>query len=128
MFVTPYAEDELYPSGIHINQHPGGDDFGLAEWVKRDASIVNEDIVVWASFGMTHFSRPEDWPIMPVEMLRVHLKPSSFFQRNPGLDVPSSADIKSKLAKDAFEKENGHVNGNGTTGINGTNGSSCCRS
>ncbi len=80
MFVTPYAEDELYPSGVHINQHPGGDTFGLAEWVDRDRSIVNEDVVVWASFGMTHFSRPEDWPIMPVEMLRVHLKPSSFFE------------------------------------------------
>lgn len=80
MFVTPYAEDELYPSGVHINQHPGGDMYGLAEWVDRDASIVNEDIVVWASFGMTHFSRPEDWPIMPVESLRLHLKPSSFFE------------------------------------------------
>jgi primary-amine oxidase len=102
MFVTPYAEDELYPSEIHINQHPGGDNFGLAEWVNRDASIINEDVVVWASFGMTHFSRPEDWPIMPVEMLRVHLK-------------PSSADVKSKLAKDAFES-NGDANG-----------SSCCR-
>lgn len=120
MFVTPYAEDELYPSEIHINQHPGGDNFGLAEWVNRDASIINEDVVVWASFGMTHFSRPEDWPIMPVEMLRVHLKPSSFFMRNPGLDVPSSADVKSKLAKDAFES-NGTANGN-------ANGSSCCRS
>ncbi|GHJ87119.1 hypothetical protein NliqN6_3521 [Naganishia liquefaciens] len=119
MFVTPYAEDELYPSDIHINQHPGGDNFGLAEWVNRDASIINEDVVVWASFGMTHFSRPEDWPIMPVEMLRVHLKPSSFFMRNPGLDVPSSADVKSKLAKDAFESNNG-TNGK-------TNGSSCCK-
>lgn len=30
-------------------------------------------------FGVTHVSRPEDWPIMPVEILRVHLKPSGFF-------------------------------------------------
>jgi Cu2+-containing amine oxidase len=30
-------------------------------------------------FGVTHISRPEDWPIMPVEILRAHLKPSGFF-------------------------------------------------
>ncbi|CDZ98332.1 peroxisomal copper amine oxidase [Phaffia rhodozyma] len=117
MFVTPYAEDELYPSGLHINQHPGGDSYGLAEWVDRDASIVNEDVVVWASFGMTHFSRPEDWPIMPVEMLRLHLKPSSFFDRNPGLDVPSSVDMASKLAKDSFSN---------SSSTNGTSQTSCC--
>ncbi len=43
--VIPYAEDEIFPSGVHINQHPGGEDFGLAEWIKRDAPIVNEDVV-----------------------------------------------------------------------------------
>lgn len=79
MFVTPYADDEVYPSGVHINQHPGGDNWELAEWVDRDACVDNKDIVVWASFGMTHFARPEDYPIMPVESLRLHLKPSSFF-------------------------------------------------
>lgn len=73
-------------------------------------------------FGVTHIARPEDWPIMPVEILRVHLKPSGFFdvgfimlfhygnladllfsfQRNPGLDVPSSADKKSRNADEAL--------------------------
>ena len=79
MFVTPYAEEQIFPSGVHINQHPGGDDLGLAEWVDKDASIENKDVVLWASFGMTHFARPEEFPIMPVEHLRIHLKPSSFF-------------------------------------------------
>lgn len=80
MFVTPYEEDQLYPSDVHINQHPGGDKFGLAEWVDADASIENKDVVLWASFGMTHASRPEEWPIMPVEHLRIALKPSHFFE------------------------------------------------
>jgi primary-amine oxidase len=101
MFVTKYREDELYPSDVHINQNPGGEDFGLAKWVARDDKVENEDIVVWPctyiprkvsladplAFGVTHISRPEDWPIMPVEILRVHIKPSGFFD----VSVQSSA-------------------------------------
>ncbi|KAL7420677.1 peroxisomal copper amine oxidase [Cryptotrichosporon argae] len=102
MFVTPYAPNELYPSDMHINQNPGGEQFGLAEWVARDEPVEDRDIVVWPCFGVTHISRPEDWPIMPVEILRVHLKPAGFFDRNPGLDVPSSADAKSRNADEAF--------------------------
>lgn len=114
MFVTRYKADEIYPSGMHINQHPGGTNFGLAEWVERDEKIADEDVVVWANFGVTHISRAEDWPIMPVEMIRVHLKPSNFFQRNPGLDVPSSVDAKSKYAETMAASSNG-------------GGAACCR-
>lgn len=102
MFVTPYSSDELYPSELHVNQNPGGEEFGLAKWVARDDNIDNEDIVLWPCFGVTHVSRPEDWPIMPVEILRVHLKPSGFFDCNPGLDVPSAADKKSRNADEAL--------------------------
>ena len=79
MFVTQYKADELFPSEVHINQNPGGEDFGLQKWVNRDENVKNTDIVAWPCFGVTHISRPEDWPIMPVEILRVHLKPSAFF-------------------------------------------------
>ncbi|WWD15630.1 hypothetical protein CI109_100052 [Kwoniella shandongensis] len=114
MFVTKYSDDEKFPSDVHINQNPGGPDFGSQQWIDRDDKIVNEDIVCWPCFGVTHISRPEDWPIMPVEILRVHLKPSGFFDRNPGLDVPSTADAKSRLANEAFANGNGHsTNGNG---------------
>jgi primary-amine oxidase len=81
MFVTTYSDDEIFPSEVHINQNPGGKDFGLQKWVDRDDDIENKDVVAWPMFGVTHISRPEDWPIMPVEILRVHLKPSGFFQR-----------------------------------------------
>jgi len=79
MFVTPYNEEEIFPSDIHINQNVGGEDFGLQKWVNRDENVRNTDIVCWPCFGVTHISRPEDWPIMPVEILRVHMKPSGFF-------------------------------------------------
>jgi primary-amine oxidase len=47
MFVTPWKEDQLYPSDIHINQHPGAEKFGLQEWVEEDGVVNNTDIVCW---------------------------------------------------------------------------------
>ncbi len=34
---------------------------------RNDRSVADTDLVVWYSFGVTHFVRPEDWPVMPVE-------------------------------------------------------------
>ncbi|EAL18916.1 hypothetical protein CNBI1770 [Cryptococcus deneoformans B-3501A] len=39
---------------------------------------------------------------MPVEFLRVHLKPSGFFDCNPGLGVPSAEDKESRNADEAL--------------------------
>ncbi len=39
-------------------------------------------------FGIHHLTRPEDWPIMPVDTVSFWLKPAGFFDRNPALDVP----------------------------------------
>ena len=61
---------------------------GLPAWVAADRPIDGEDIVVWHTFGPTHFPRPEDWPVMPVDYTGFTLKPSGFFDRNPALDVP----------------------------------------
>ncbi len=47
-------------------------------------------MVLWHTFGMTHFPRPEDWPVMPVDSCGFTLKPVGFFDRNPTLDVPPS--------------------------------------
>jgi Copper amine oxidase, enzyme domain len=35
-------------------------------YVAADRDIEGQDIVLWHTFGMTHFPRPEDWPVMPV--------------------------------------------------------------
>jgi primary-amine oxidase len=40
---------------------------------------------------MLHISRPEDWPVMPVERIGFMLKPVGFFDRNPALDIPPPA-------------------------------------
>jgi primary-amine oxidase len=88
LWVTQYDPAERYPAGDFVNQNPGG--AGLPAWVQADRSIDGEDIVVWHTFGVTHFPRPEDWPVMPVEYTGFTLKPIGFFDRNPALDVPAT--------------------------------------
>jgi len=87
LWVTRYSPDERFPSGDYPNLSSGGE--GLVSWMKQDRDIRNQPIVVWHSFGTTHFARPEDWPVMPVERIGFMLKPFGFFRRNPALDVPT---------------------------------------
>ena len=89
LWVTPYAPDERRAAGEHPNQHDGGD--GLPTWTAQDRPIADTDVVCWYTFGVTHFARPEDWPVMPVEHCGFLLSPAGFFDRNPALDVPPSA-------------------------------------
>jgi primary-amine oxidase len=86
LWVTPFAEDERRAAGDYPNQHSGG--AGLPTWTARDRSLVDTDVVLWHSFGVTHIPRPEDWPVMPVEYTGFSLVPFGFFDRNPALDVP----------------------------------------
>jgi len=88
LWVTQYSPDERYPAGDLVNQHPGG--AGLPAYVAGDRPLIGADLVLWHTFGLTHFPRPEDWPVMPVDRIGFSLRPSGFFDRNPTLDVPSS--------------------------------------
>jgi primary-amine oxidase len=86
LWVTPYSEDERWPSGEFCNQSRA--DAGLPEWTKADRPIADADLVLWHVFGIHHITRPEDWPVMPVDITSFSLKPVGFFDRNPALDVP----------------------------------------
>ncbi|MCI0158394.1 primary-amine oxidase [Leifsonia shinshuensis] len=88
LWVTQYEPSELWAAGYAVNLHPGG--AGLPAYVAQDRPIDGEDIVVWHTFGLTHFPRLEDWPIMPVDYAGFSLKPYGFFDRNPTLDLPRS--------------------------------------
>lgn len=68
---------------------------------------------MWHTFGLTHFPRVEDWPIMPVDHVGFRLRPEGFFDRSPVLDVP--------------EPRKGHCH-TGSTGSTGGEGGSCCGS
>lgn len=87
LWVTRYDDEQLWASGELVNQHPGG--AGLPDYTKEDRDIDGQDIVLWHTFGLTHFPRLEDWPIMPVDYAGFMLKPDGFFDRNPTLDLPA---------------------------------------
>ena len=66
---------------------------GLPQWIEdtANANIENTDVVLWHTFGLTHFPRAEDFPLMPTESVSLILRPNNFFVKNPGLDVSPSA-------------------------------------
>jgi primary-amine oxidase len=88
LWVTRFAEGERYPAGDFVNQNPGA--AGLPTYILQDRDIDGTDIVLWHTFGLTHFPRLEDWPIMPVDSVGFKLRPEGFFDRSPVLDVPPS--------------------------------------
>ncbi|KAE8453660.1 Copper amine oxidase [Mollisiaceae sp. DMI_Dod_QoI] len=89
--VTKYDDDQILPAGRHVPQTSGEPSRGIPEWIANgDASIDNTDIVLWHTFGITHFPAPEDFPVMPAEPMTLLLRPRNFFARNPALDVPPS--------------------------------------
>jgi primary-amine oxidase len=90
LWVTRYDPAQRYPAGDFVNQNPGG--AGLPAFIAADRDIDGQDIVVWHTFGPTHFPRLEDWPVMPVTRTGFMLKPTGFFNRNPTLDVPAPSD------------------------------------
>lgn len=93
IYVTRHADDELYAGGKFTNQSRGGD--GVRGWAARADPLEPEegqggDPVLWVQFGINHVPRTEDFPVMPVETMRVTFRPVNFFDRNPALDVPPS--------------------------------------
>ncbi len=117
-WVTPYAEDEMYPAGFYP-LHPRPElNPGIAQWTALDRPVADADVVVYYNFGITHVVRPEDWPVMPVEMIGFHLRPFGFFDENPAIDLPCGANKASRE----------HVEGgmaSGSTGA-GPGAPSCC--
>jgi primary-amine oxidase len=88
LWVTRYDPTERFPAGDLVNQHPGH--AGLPTFVQQDRPLDGHDLVLWATLGMTHFPRTEDWPVMPTDGAGFTLKPYGFFDRNPTLDLPAA--------------------------------------
>lgn len=89
LFVTAFHPDERYAGGDWVNQSTGAD--GVTAFIADDEPLEDADLVVWHTFGVTHFPRLEDWPVMPVDTAGFALKPLGFFDRNPTLGMPAPA-------------------------------------
>ncbi|KAJ0333889.1 hypothetical protein COL154_010668 [Colletotrichum chrysophilum] len=106
LWVVPYRDYEIFPAGDYVCQSRGEENHPhnttIADWVARDEPIENRDIVCYIQFGLTHFPRTEDFPIMPAEPVSVTLRASNFFQKNPAMWVPPSSVNVDRSSKDAF--------------------------
>lgn len=63
VWIEPQNDEHLYPGGVYLNNS------GLPEWIGSNpgVSVENSDVMIWHNFGVTHITRTEDWPVMPVE-------------------------------------------------------------
>lgn len=113
-YFTKQHEDELYPAGDFPWQHTGGT--GVRTWASRKRAIQPGEGVVWCTFGFTHVPRPEDWPVMPVEVFRVGLKPVNFFDKNPALDMPPSKQSVHKSVEVERSQREEELRSNGCCG------------
>ncbi|KAL9613776.1 MAG: hypothetical protein Q9167_001721 [Letrouitia subvulpina] len=88
LYVVRHRDGELYAGGKYTNQSRGG--AGVRAWANRREDVADADLVLYLQFGLQHATRIEDFPVMPCEVIKVALKPSNFFDKNPALDVPPS--------------------------------------
>ncbi|TFK51348.1 hypothetical protein OE88DRAFT_1630070 [Heliocybe sulcata] len=90
--------NRMWPAGKYVPGTREEPEESVGKWVKGDDKIENEDVVLFLTVGTNHIPRPEDWPVMPVDHLRVSFKPHSFFKYNPSMDVPGGKDPRSVSA------------------------------
>ncbi|KAG5811662.1 hypothetical protein H9Q74_004549 [Fusarium xylarioides] len=89
-------DNEFYAGGRYTLQSVSEVE-GVADAADRNDDVFQQDIVLWSVFGLTHNPRVEDWPVMPVEILDLHIKPADFFTANPAIDVPGRKNFTSQL-------------------------------
>ncbi len=86
LWATPMNPSELFAAGDYPTNSAAG--AGLPAWTAANRAIENTDIVLWYTIGFHHVARPEDWPILPLELHGFNLVPAAFFDRNPAIDLP----------------------------------------
>ena len=101
VWVTKYKDGDLWAGGKWTNQSLEEID-GVADYAARNEDVRNQDLVMWLTYGTTHNPTVEQFPVMPVDIMTISLKPADFFTKNPAMDVPQSTqkDNKSVLVLD----------------------------
>ncbi|KAF1835021.1 hypothetical protein BDW02DRAFT_309796 [Decorospora gaudefroyi] len=118
IYVVKHRDGELYAGGTYTNQSRGGT--GVRSWAERNENVKDTDLVVYIQAGINHVPRIEDFPVMPCEILKIHLKPVNFFDKNPALDVPPSEQAFNKSSLLSEQHQQASVTA--TTGEDGQ----CC--
>ena len=121
LWVTPYREDERWPCGDfpNLSEH----DSGLAAWTRADRSIENTDVVLWYVFGIHHITRPEDWPVMPSDIVLVLaqavrvLRPQPGPGRAPIAPVAGSPSPRAVISAKLSRRQPSRTSGSGTAAV-----------
>ena len=92
LWVTPYDPDERWPCGEFVNQ--SGEDLGLPVWTAADRPIADADVVLWYVFGIHHVPRAEDWPVMPVDIVRSTSSPQASSTRTRPSTWPRDGPVR----------------------------------
>jgi len=81
LWATAYKDEEQQPGSRY--PRTGKPYEGLPEFIKNQESLDDEDAVIWYTFGVTHTTRPEEWPIMNVHVASgFSLVPVNFMSQN----------------------------------------------
>jgi primary-amine oxidase len=83
LWATRFHPDEIYAAGRYPNQARRDYQDDLYHYGDDNESIYNDDVVVWYSLGVTHLTKPEDYPIMAGVNAGVDFMPEGFFSRSP---------------------------------------------
>lgn len=85
LYVTKYRYGEEYASGEFpvLNVEP----VGLSKYVKGDAHIENEDIVMWFNCKFFHEPHTENYPFISGHRIGLLLTPENFFDFNPACSI-----------------------------------------
>jgi len=89
-WVTKYKDEEQAAAGNFPRTGSVGQ--GLPEFIKEGEPIENADLVVWYTFGLTHATRAEEWPIMNVHNAGFALVPTNFMSQNS--EVPMEGECE----------------------------------
>jgi primary-amine oxidase len=95
VWVTKYRDGDLWAGGKWTNQSLEEID-GVADYAARNENVRNQDLVMWLTYGTTHNPTVEQFPVMPVDIMTITLKPADFFTKNPAMDVPQSTQKDNK--------------------------------
>jgi primary-amine oxidase len=99
VWFTRYRDGEQSSAGPYPNQGEPGQ--GLPAWIADDEPLEGQDLVAWYTLGITHFPRPEEWPVMNATRAGFKLVPVHFFARNPAMDLPA---VPADAVKRALER------------------------
>ena len=58
-------DEQVHPAGRHVPQTSGEPSQGIPAWIAAnpEGSLDNTDVVLWHTFGITHFPSPEGMSI-----------------------------------------------------------------